>query len=313
VWATQSIAAADGESRDGRKGGCGRSGIGEELNLTVGISVEVASHCRRRASKINALVGSEAEGAAATDSIQGQSGAPGDYSGSLPPADDFVEPARSIVGDKLFAADGQVIDKVAGDLMRGVELRISFAGVEIVRVAEHLRCARDEIAVVVGDYGTVVDGVRISVVKIQLKVVGQTLTQGQKHGVVGGVAFVGAQGVDKELRGDDHVGRHEAEDAQGHAADVALLQSGLIQGVDRLRAGVVGSAEDLLIDLRAGQTSSGLELIFEEGQRSDVGGRDILVRQIFQHGGIASEGVLGGWVSEIDQLGASASTKSRRP
>ena len=88
VRATQSIAAADGESGDGRKGGCGRRGIGEELDLTTGISVEIASHCRRRASKINALVGREAEGTAATDGVQGQSGAPGDYSGRLPAADD---------------------------------------------------------------------------------------------------------------------------------------------------------------------------------------------------------------------------------
>ena len=135
VWATQSIAATDGESRDGRKGSRSRRGIGEELDLTIGVSVEAASYCRRRASKINALVGSEAEGAAATDSVQGQSGAPGDYSGGLPAADDFVEPARSIAGEKLSTADGQVIDKVAGDLMSGIELRIAFAGAEIVSVA----------------------------------------------------------------------------------------------------------------------------------------------------------------------------------
>ncbi len=168
----------------GVKGAQSRGGIREKLNLAVGIGVNVTSDGGRRASKIDALVGSEAEGTATTDSVQGQSGAPGIYSGRLPTADDFVEPARSIASDKLFAADGQVIDKVAGDLMSGVELRIAFAGVEIVSVAKHLRRAGNEIAVVIGDDGAVVDGVRVGVVEIHLKVVRETLTQCQEHGVV---------------------------------------------------------------------------------------------------------------------------------
>ena len=66
---------------------------------------------------------------------------------------------------------------------------------------------------------------------------------------------------------------------------------------------VVKGVPKTLIDLRAGQTCSGLELILKEGQRSDVGWIDVLARQIFQRGGITSEGVLGGGIGEVDQLG----------
>jgi hypothetical protein len=58
-----------------------------------------------------------------------------------------------------------------------------------------------------------------------------------------------------------------------------------------------------LINIRAGQTRSGLELVLEEGQRSDVGGIDVLARQSFQRGGITREGVFGGRIREVDQLG----------
>ncbi len=104
------------------------------------------------------------------------------------------------------------------------------------------------------------------------------------------------------MGGNDHVGWHEAVDEQGHSSDVTLLQSGLIQSVDRLRAGGERSA-DGLIDLRAGGTCTGLKLVFEEGQRSDVGWIDVLARQIFQCGGITGEGVFGGGIGEVHQLG----------
>src|ERR1700730_4676950 len=61
VRATQSVAATASESRDGRKGAHGGCGIREKLDLTAGIRGEFASYSKRRATKIDALVGSQAE------------------------------------------------------------------------------------------------------------------------------------------------------------------------------------------------------------------------------------------------------------
>src|SRR5580693_3080179 len=188
--------------------------------------------------------------------------------------------------------------------MRRVKLRVSLANARIKGIAENLRRPAHEVSVVIGDHRAVVDGMGICVVEIKLQVVRQTLPQRRKHRVVGRVAFVCAQGIYEKLRRYADIRWHKSKDTQHSSAEVSLLESGLIDGVDRLRAGGKWRTKYGLVDLRTSRAGSGHYLVFKKGQRSDVCRTDSLAGFLLQGGEITHQAMARRRVDEIDDLRA---------
>src|SRR5579863_2865288 len=213
--------------------------IGKKLDLIVicRVVVDASLDCFRIPIEQGSRTAGKARGASpAADGIHGKPRAPGDHTGNLPSANDLVKPARNIVGNRLTPSNRQRVEYRRVDLVLGVEFGVAAAGIGIVRIAKNGSCAIHKVSIVVRNDRAVVDGMGERVIKIELQVARELLSQGGEHRVVGRVALVCAQGVHKELRTQPDVGWGQPKNGLSNGAQIALHQSSLVQGVDTLRA-----------------------------------------------------------------------------